>query len=300
MTTAAKSAVAGTGEASTDITAGAAARAAAVNEPACDAHIHIYTPGFPSSGPIPANAGVPHYREVQKRLGLTRAVVVQPRLYGTDNRATLHAIEELGIDHTRGIAVINEAVSDADLVKLHEGGIRGIRFSFHAPNAEAGDFGTVSRLAKRIAFLGWHVQLHWTAEQIVQHADLLKSLPTTMVFDHMGRLPLPDGPSHPAADIVRDLLTSGRAWLKLSGPYLNTAGGVAGGYHDTDAIAQYWLDAAPQQLVWGSDWPHITEMEHKPDALELRALLSRWCPSPSLQHQILVDNPARLYGFFKP
>ncbi|MFC3337415.1 amidohydrolase family protein [Paracandidimonas soli] len=264
---------------------------------ACDAHIHIYDPRFAAQAPIEENAGVPQYRALQARLGLKRAVVVQPRVYGTDNSATLQAIADLGLANARGIAVVDRDIDDARLAALHEGGIRGIRFSFHSPNKDAGDFETVARLAQRIAALGWHVQLHWTADQIAQQESLLRQLPVPIVFDHMARLPPGTGLSHPAFGIVRSLLASGRAWLKLSGPYLNTAFGVHGGYPDTDAIARAWIEAAPEQLVWGSDWPHVTEPVHKPDDAELLELLSRWCCDPAVRQQILTTNPARLYGF---
>lgn len=264
---------------------------------ACDAHLHIYDPAHPAAGPTPENAGVEQYRRLQALLGLSRAVIVQPRPYGTDNTVTLRAIAQLGPARTRGIAVVDSDIGDAALQALHEGGIRGIRFSFHAPNTKAGGFEAVERLARRIAPLGWHVQLHWTADQIARQRDLLERLPVAMVFDHLGRLPPADGMAHPAFGIVRALLESGRAWLKLSGAYLNTRHGVRGGYHDTDAVARAWIESAPGQLVWGSDWPHVTEPVDKPDDTELFDLLSRWCGTQALQRQILVDNPARLYGF---
>ncbi|MGB6102999.1 MAG: amidohydrolase family protein [Pusillimonas sp.] len=263
----------------------------------CDAHIHIYDPGFPGEGPIPENADAPQYRQLQNLIGLTRAVVVQPRSYGTDNTVTLRAIARLGPERTRGVAVVEPTIGDTQLMSLHEGGIRGVRFSFHTPNKKAGDYATVERLAQRISPLGWHVQLHWTADQIAQQRALLERLPCTIVFDHLGRLPLVEGTAHPAFDIMRSLLADGRAWLKLSGAYLNTGNGVRGGYHDTDAIARAWIETAPDRLVWGSDWPHVTEPTDKPDDAELFDLLSRWCGSPTLRQRILVQNPAQLYGF---
>src|SRR5690606_23666327 len=125
---------------------------------ACDAHIHIYPPGFPAQGNVPDQADAPAYQTVQALLGTTRAVVVQPRVYGTDNSATLDAIRMLGAAHTRGIAVVAHDIDEAELRALHEGGIRGVRLSLYAPNAHAGGFDAVEHLAHKVAPLGWHLQ----------------------------------------------------------------------------------------------------------------------------------------------
>ena len=235
---------------------------------ACDAHMHVYDRRFAhaeSAGSIVENATADHYRDaVQARLGTRRTVVVTPRAYGVDNRVTLDAIERLGADRTRGIAVLRPSVSDAELALLHKGGIRGIRFTLYTPAHAVVGFDMVETLSRRVSELGWHVQLHWTADQIVEHEDLLQRLPSTIVFDHLGRLPMPGGIDHPAYPIMLRLLDAGRAWIKLSGPYLDSQVGEEGGYRDLDRVAHAWLDAAPERLVWGSDWPHVTERD-KPD-----------------------------------
>jgi len=264
---------------------------------ACDAHIHIYDPNFPAQATMPANADVAAYRKVQALLGTTRAVIVQPRVYGTDNSATLHAIDQLGMTRTRGVAVVASDIDERALLALHEGGIRGVRLSLHAPNDAAGDFCAVEQLAHKVAQFGWHLQLHWTADQIFQQQALLKRLPVQLVFDHLGRFPLADPLLCPAFPVVRDLLKSGRAWIKLSGPYLDSIVGAEGGYRDTDPLARTWLSIAPDRAVWGSDWPHVTETVHKPDDTQLFDLLADWCNDDSLQQRVLVDNPARLYQF---
>jgi predicted TIM-barrel fold metal-dependent hydrolase len=187
-------------------------------------------------------------------------------------------------------------VSDAELERLHEGGIRGIRFTLYTPEQAVVDFSMLEPLSRRVHELGWHVQLHWTAQQIVEHEALLQRLPSTIVFDHLGRLPLPDGAAHPAFAIIGKLLDSGRAWLKLSGPYLDSIVGEAGRYTDVEPLAQAWVQAAPQRLVWGSDWPHVTE-GGKADDERLFKLLSQWAADEKVRHAILVDNPAKLYGF---
>lgn len=266
---------------------------------ACDAHLHAFDPRFAPEAPgaMRDAATAADYAALRARLGLQRAVIVQPRAHGTDNRATLQAIRLLGAAETRGIAVVRPDVGDAELRALHEGGIRGIRFSLHSDRDAAVRLDMLEPLAQRIADLGWHVQLHWLADQIVAHGELLQRLPCTMVFDHMARLPVHQGGAHPAFGVVRALVQQGRAWVKLSGPYLNSEAGLASGYADSDAIARTWVSEAPERLVWGSDWPHVTETSHPPDTALMLALLERWIPDAGRRARVLAANAAELYGF---
>jgi D-galactarolactone isomerase len=273
---------------------------------ACDAHIHVFDERFEHGTELLPHATATDYRKMQALFGTERTVVVQPRASGIDNSATLDAIAQLGIDRTRGVAVVRPDVSDAELQRLHDGGIRGIRFTLFTPPAAVHhlvpqqpvvSFDMVETLAHRVHALGWHVQLHWEAEQIVSHCDMLLRLPTPMVFDHMARLPLPGGTAHPAFEIVRALLEDGRAWLKLSGPYLDSRVGAAGGYDDMHAVARAWVKAAPERLVWGSDWPHPAAGDPPPDDALLFDLLARWTDDEGIRTRILVDNPAALYDF---
>lgn len=266
---------------------------------ACDSHMHIYDAKFPraaDAATLPGLASVAEYKLLQKRLGTSRTVVVTPRNYETDNRVTLDAIKQLGIKDTRGVAVLRDDVTDRTLQELHDGGIRGIRFSLYTPAHAAVSFEMVEPLSRRVHELGWHVQLHWTADQYAQHEAMLMRLPSTIVIDHMGRMPQPIGVSHPAHAIIRKLLDQGRTWLKLSGPYLDSRQGAQGEYRDIDAVAQSWIQARADRLVWGSDWPHPTE-KNKPDDALLIDLLDRWTQDTNVIRKILVDNPASLYGF---
>lgn len=267
---------------------------------ACDAHMHIYDRHFPMFGEPSAmldRATADDYRLLQARIGTQRTVVVQPRAHGTDNSVTLSAIRALGRDRTRGIAVVRPDVTDAELRELHEGGIRGIRFTLYTPANGVTGFAMVEPLAHRVHALGWHLQLHWSAQQIVEHEAMLQRLPCTLVFDHLARLPLPEGHSHQASAIVQRLLQNGRTWIKLSGPYLDSQLGVEGGYADMDGIAQGWAQRAPDRVVWGSDWPHPTERSAKPDDAALFDQLARWVPDAGVRHRVLVENPASLYDF---
>jgi predicted TIM-barrel fold metal-dependent hydrolase len=155
----------------------------------------------------------------------------------------------------------------------------------------------VEPLAHRVHALGWHVQLHWSADQIAEHAALLERLPCTIVLDHLARLVLPDAQAHPAFAVVRRLLDNGRTWIKLSGAYLDSKLGAEGGYADTTAVARAWVRHAPERVVWGSDWPHPTERGAKPDDAQLFDLLHQWVPDEAVRRRVLVDNPARLYDF---
>ena len=266
---------------------------------ACDSHIHIYDPRFPMSSPqlrAVDNASVAEYRLLQLRTGTTRTVVVQPAAYGTDNAVTLDAIAQLGPESARGVAVVHPGVTDTELVAMNKGGIRGIRFSQHEPRTAVTTAQMIEPLAVRVHRLGWHVQLHLRGDQIVEMAGLIARLPATLVFDHMGRMPQPEGIRHPAFDIVRRFLDGGRAWVKLSGPYLDTKEG-APRYADVTPVARALAEHAPERCVWGSDWPHPTEPNVKPDDAVLFDLLQDWSPRETVRHGILVANPAALYGF---
>jgi len=266
---------------------------------ACDSHLHIYDPRFEMAWPnlrAVTDASVVQYRLLQQRIGTTRAIVVQPAAYGTDNEVTLDAVAQLGIDKARGIAVVHPTVTDTELVAMNKGGIRGLRFSLHEPRTAITSVEMIEPLAHRAHRLGWHVQLHLRGEQIVALAELIRKLPGTIVIDHMGRLPQPEGIRHPAFQVLRELLDAGRTWVKLSAPYLDTQTGPPR-YADLRPVARALLEQAPERCVWGSDWPHPTEPTAKPDDAALFDLVQEWHPAEETRKRILVDNPAKLYGF---
>lgn len=266
---------------------------------ACDCHMHIYdAERFPPARPgsrHQTEARVAEYRLLQRRLGTSRTVIVNPASAVTDNRVTLDAIAQLGSANARGVAVVHPDVADAELAALDAGGIRGIRFSVFDPRTAAVSIDMIEPLSRRVADLGWHVQLHMRGDQIAEHAGLLMRLPSPLVFDHLGRLPQPDGSAHAAFGVIGRLIDKGRTWVKLSGAYLDTRIGPPT-YADATAVAQAYVRAAPERVVWGSDWPHPTE-SGKPDDALLFDLLGDWTPDEATRHRVLVDNPARLYGF---
>ncbi|HMI95285.1 MAG TPA: amidohydrolase family protein, partial [Micropepsaceae bacterium] len=196
------------------------------------------------------------------------------------------------------VAVLHPTVTDAELKRLNDAGIRGIRFSLGDPATAVVTPDMVEPLSRRVATLGWHVQLNMQGDQIVQMEDLLRRLPSQLVFDHLGNPPLPAGSRHPSHGIIRGLVDRGRSWVKLSGAYLNSKSGPP--YPEATTIAQDFARAAPQRMVWGSDWPHPTSPgPTKPDDALLFDLLAQWVPDEAIRQRILVENPEALYGFAK-
>jgi hypothetical protein len=174
--------------------------------------------------------------------------------------------------------------------------VRGIRFSLTDPATAVVTLDMVEPLSKRVADLGWHVQFNVDGQQVVEWADLLRRLPAQTVFDHMGHPPLPAGIEHPSHRIIRGLIDRGRTWVKLSGAYSNTKVGPP--YPEATKIAQAFVKAAPERMVWGSDWPHPSEPpDSKPNDAMLFDMLAEWAPEEATRHGILVENPVLLYGF---
>lgn len=260
---------------------------------AADCHHHIYDSRFPVAATAklrPGNATVPEYRLLQKRIGTTRNVIVQPSTYGVDNRCMLDALRQFGLTTTRGIAVVNTEVSDSVLRELQVAGVCGIRFNLVQAGATAADM--IEPLAKRVASLGWHVEINAPAAQIQAAMPIWKSLPVPVVFDHLGHV---SAPGEPAFGAIAELLHSGKCWMKLSGAYIDTKMG-APTYADSGEVAKAYIKEAPERLVWGTDWPHPTTND-KPDDALLFDLLAQWCPEEAVRTRILVENPAELYRF---
>jgi len=265
---------------------------------AADCHHHIYSARFkvdPNSTLRPGDASVADYGLLQKRIGTSRNVVVQPSTYGVFNDGLVEALGEFG-PSARGVAVVNTSVTDAELKRLDDARVRGIRFNLATPGG-ATSMEMLEPLAKRIAPMGWHVQFNMSADTTLAAKDILGRLPCQIVFDHLAHIPEPIGIGHPAFAVVLDLLQKGKAWVKLSGAYADTKIGPPT-YADSTAVAQAYVKAAPERLVWGSDWPHPSEKDNaKPDDAILFDLLAQWAPVEAVRNRILVDNPAKLYGF---
>jgi D-galactarolactone isomerase len=272
---------------------------------ACDCHHHIFDAArFPVKAGVQVvpNARVEDYRLLQRRLGISRDIVVTPTPYPAtlaENQVTLDAIKQLA-PNARGVAIVSSEMTDADLKTLDAGGVRGVRYSLTSGRPGAASTATpeaIEAMAKRIEPLGWHVQFNVTGEQIVAAQDLLGRLAAPIVFDHMGHLPQPEGVNHPAFGIIRRLIDKGRTWVKLSVTYDSSRDGPPG-YADVNRVGQAYVKAAPERLVWGSNWPHPSE-PNKPDGAMLFDLLAQWAPEEATRNRILVANPEVLYGFQK-
>ena len=265
---------------------------------ACDSHMHIFDPRFapsPHWKRTPPDAPVAAYRRLQQRLGTQRTVVVTPSTYGTDNACTLDALDQLG-DGARGVAVVAQGVGDAELDRLAARRVRGLRVNFVTPQSWGETtpqmLATLARKAARLPL--WHIQVFMHPEQIVALESVLAALPVPLVIDHLGRIDPDGGPSADGYGALRRLLDGGNTWVKLSGAYMRS---TAPAYADTLVLAQALVRAAPERLVWGSDWPHTTAAPGTVNDADLVDLLRAWAGSDAAMDRILVDNPARLYGF---
>jgi len=262
---------------------------------ACDCHHYIYDArsrtdrrGIAFSG----SASVADYRVLQRRLGIARHVVIQPSTYGLDNRITLAALAAFGPD-ARGIVVIDESVSDAELRHMHAQGVRGIRFNF-APSGPT-TTAMIEPLARRVGDLGWHVEVNAWAAVLPAIVPVLANVPGTVVLDHLAHIPEPEGVNHPNFAVVRRLIDNGRTWIKLAAPYDATKAGPPS-YADSSALARAYVEIAPERVVWGTNWPHPGE-DPKPNDARLLDLLLDWTPDDNVRHRVLVENPAVLYDF---
>lgn len=264
---------------------------------ACDCHVHIYDPAMPLAAgvkaPGPAWADVTAYRAVQKRLGLTRAIVVQPTIYGTDNRCTVQAIADLGPERTRGVAVVDTGVSDAELARLTAAGIRGVRFQMLPGGVLPWDM--LEPVAARVHAFGWHVQLQMDGRLLHEREAMLHRLPGTLVIDHVGKFLETVGTDHPGFRALQRLLDKGRTWLKLAAAYEVSRAGPPH-FSDVGALAKAAASAHPERMIWAANWPHVSVRDLPDDAMLLDLLLD-WLPDDATRKRVLVDNPAALYGF---
>jgi 2-pyrone-4,6-dicarboxylate lactonase len=269
----------------------------AVPAHACDTHAHVIGPAdrFPmvanrSYTPPPAPEAA--YLGMLGSLGMARGVLVQISVYGTDNRCMIESLKAHP-DRLRGIAVVAPDVGDGELEALHAAGVRGIRFNVLFGGGVAID--EMERLAARVAPLGWHIQLLIDARNLPELGPRIMKLPVEVVIDHMGHMPVSAGIAHPGFQWMLRLLGEGRAWTKLSGAYRISQAGAP--FHDTLDFAQALAAAAPERCVWGSDWPHVSVEGPMFNTGALLDLLPLWVPEEAVRNRILVDNPARLYGF---
>jgi predicted TIM-barrel fold metal-dependent hydrolase len=266
---------------------------------ACDAHCHVFGPAAafpydPKAAYHPPDAPFEALRRLHVKLGVERAVIVHASCHGADMRATLDAIARSG-GRYRGTAIIDEGVSDADFDRMHEAGIRGVRFNFVRHLGGRPDIAFFRRTADRLKSLGWHLILHLDASDIVEFQDLFRSLPVPMVIDHMGRIKAVDGLLQTPFRVLLEFMRNEKSWVKVCGAERVSSGGPP--FTDAIPFAQALIEAAPDRVLWGTDWPHPNVGRHMPNDGDLVDLVPLMAPDPAIQRRILIENPSRLYGF---
>ena len=263
---------------------------------ATDAHIHIYLGGVPSAPggpPLPGHFPVEKYREIQRRLGLSRVIVVQPNAYQDDNSVTLAAIKALG-PGARGVGVVKPGVSDAEIERLTKGGIVAQRI-FQLPWGAVG-FERMHDVMSQVHPFGWHANVQLDGRELPQWEDTIKRLPGKFVIDHIGKYLEPVTPEQEAFKSLQRLLDTGRCWVKLAAAYETSKTG-APKYEDVSRLARALVKHAPERMLWASNWPHPSApKDNVPNDADLLDLLLDWAPDDATRKRILVDNPAELYG----
>jgi len=275
---------------------------------ACDTHFHIFDPKYKSRpGVTPTVWGtLEDYRKMQARLGLSRTVLVHAGSgYGYDNTISIDAMKVLshGRDDARGVTMLPPDVPDAEIGRLTEIGFRGMRWNGKPGDSEKPDslvtWDSLQKLAPRIAAFGWHVQIQQISSVLADIAPVLTGFPCDIVVDHMGRFDLPVAPDNRHWKALRRMLDTGRCWVKLSAPYHGSKSGPPH-YEDNGVLGRELIAAAPERMVWGTNWPHPPVHENPPDEAVCLDSLAEWAGNEATRVKILVDNPARLYGFSMP
>ncbi|WP_458095168.1 amidohydrolase family protein [Roseomonas sp. WA12] len=265
---------------------------------ACDAHCHIWGPAarfpFAEGRPFtPPDHGKEDLAALYARLGITRSVIVQAIVHGTDNSAMLDAIASSD-GRYRGIALIDDSFDERALQALHDGGVRGVRFGFVKHLKARPDLGFFRRTVDRIAPLGWHAQIHLDAADLIELREELDALRIPFVIDHMGRVDAAGGLDQAPFRALLEQMRRENCWVKVSGSDRVSTAGLP--FHDALPFAQALIEAAPERVVWGTDFPHSNPRHAVEDDAALLDLLPLMADRAALQG-LLVDNPARLYGF---
>jgi predicted TIM-barrel fold metal-dependent hydrolase len=240
----------------------------------------------------PPDATIEDYRALMAALGLSRAVLSAPSIHGLDNRALLHGLA-IGGPGFRGIVMVPADVDDATLRAYHQAGVRGLRTQLKPGGGRPLEIGQLRALAARVAPLGWHAEIHADVGEITGIDRLCDGFPVPVVIEHMGHMPAGAGAGAPGFQALLRLVRDG-GWVKLSGPYINSAQPPP--HEDVLPFVAALLEAAPDRAVWGTNWPH-PHQDPVPDDHLLAGLLARWTGDGALMRAVLADNPARLYDF---
>jgi len=266
---------------------------------ACDAHCHIFGPASkfpyaPDAAYHPPDSPFEGLQKLHSILGIERAVIVHASCHGSDMRVTLDGIKRSNGKY-RGTAIIDESFGDREFRQMDEGGIRGVRFNFVKHLGGRPDMAFFQRTVARVKEMGWHLILHLDATDLVEFDAMFKKIPVPMVIDHMGRVKAADGLDQQPFKVLLEWMKNERFWVKVCGPERVSSMGPP--FTDAVPFARRLIEAAPDRILWGTDWPHPNVGKHMPNDGDLMDLFAQMAPTPELQKKILVDNPARLYGF---
>jgi len=265
---------------------------------ACDVHFHVFGPQakFPFAAGrsyTPADAPKEKLFALHKHLGIERGVVVQSAAHGYDNSAAADLIAARRDDYL-GVALVPTTASVEELKKLHAQGFRGVRFNYMKHLGEGTPVGEVLRFAAKLADLRWHLQIHMDSSMIGEMASSLRRSPVPVVIDHMGRVDASLGLDQPAFAHLVSLLKNGNMWVKVSG--CERASRQASPWKDAIPFARKLVEEFPERTMWGTDWPHPNLKEIPNDGVMVDNL-AEIAPSEAQRHSLLVENPARFYGF---
>jgi len=245
----------------------------------------------------PPDCLLPDYERMLSALGLERAVLVQPSVYGRDNAVLIEALGR-SRGRFRGVAVVGPELSDVELAQLDAAGVRGVRVNIvDVPGREPGALPLTGlrALAARIAPLGWHIELLLHVDEFPELDRALAGFPVDVVIGHLGYMKTARGLGDPGFRALLRLLARGRCWVKLTGPYRISSAPLP--YADVVPLARTLAAERADRLLWGSDWPHVMLKGAMPNDAELVEVLADWLPDEALRRRVLVENPAALYGF---
>jgi 2-pyrone-4,6-dicarboxylate lactonase len=265
----------------------------------CDTHTHIFGPArrypYASNRPYtPPEAPLEAFRALHEKIGVERCVIVNATVHGTDNRVVTDAVAQSGGTY-KGIANVNDEMSDEEFASLDRGGIRGCRFAFLKRLGGVSDMTKFNRIVHRVAEWGWHVDVYLEPGTLGEFAPRLRALPTSYVIDHMGTVVAANGLDDPAFKALLDLqATDEKCWVKITGLERASASGKP--FHDAVPFARRLIENAPDRVLWGTDWPH-PNVKVMPNDGEVVDLIPLYAPDPAIQHKLLVENPARLFKF---
>ncbi|MCR5145278.1 MAG: amidohydrolase family protein [Lachnospiraceae bacterium] len=278
----------------------------------CDCHHHIYNPKefpYPDTNTTQPASTAEDYMKIKKDLHIKRSVIVQPSCYGTDNSCSLDALEKLDSSVTRAIVVIDDDITMDELKRMDSLGVKGVRFNI-APGTE-NHVNSIKIQAGKIADLDWSMHFWMSADYTYEIRNVLQELPCQLVFDHRGHLPAhsdiissqsttnlsPAGINHPAFDFICEMMAKEKAWVKISGLYLDS---ICDDYKDTLKIGKEYVKINSDRVLWGTDWPHpVLHINNQPmpDELDLLKMIDQEISAKDDLQKILVENPAKLFHF---